>query len=98
MPVPFKIIQLDRPRKLRFGMAAAVEFEQTTGLKLASLDDEITMDTMANLLWIMLKQEDAALTLAETTRLVDEYSTGLIDVTNAVREAITLAFSTGKNG
>ena len=58
MAIPFIMINLDRPRKLRFGMGAMVEFEQLTGIKLMELNDEMSMDVCSKILWIMLKQED----------------------------------------
>jgi hypothetical protein len=94
--VPFITINLDKPRKLRFGMAATVEFEQLTGLKLRDLEDELSFDVASKILWIMLKQDDEDLTLKQTYVLVDEYSEGMLEVNAAIRKAITVAFSTGE--
>lgn len=97
MAIPFVIINLDKPRKLRFGMGAMVEFEQLTGLKLTSMSDEMSMDMCSKILWIMLKQEDKELTLDDTINLIDEYADNLNDVIESVTKAIQAAFAQPKN-
>lgn len=96
MPIPFTMINLDRPRKLRFGMGAMVEFEQITGIKLTSLDDELSFDVLAKILWVMLKQEEKELTFEQTLNLVDDHVDDLSEVMEAVTRAIQAAFNTGK--
>ena len=95
MAIPFVMIELDKPRKLRFGMGAMVEFEQLTGIKLMSLDDEMSIQTAAKVLWIMLKQEEKELTFEKTLELVDEYADNLNSVIEKVTEAIGAAFKHG---
>ena len=92
MAIPFIMIDLDRPRKLRFGMGAMVEFEQLTGIKLMELNDEMSMDVCSKILWIMLKQEDKELTLQKTCELIDEYAESITDVITAITKAIEAAF------
>ena len=92
MAIPFIMINLDRPRKLRFGMGAMVEFEQLTGIKLMELNDEMSMDVCSKLLWIMLKQEDKELTLQKTCELIDEYAESITEVITAITKAIEAAF------
>lgn len=86
------MINLDKPRKLRFGMGAMVEFEQLTGIKLMELNDEMSMDVCSKLLWIMLKQEDKELTLQKTCELIDEYAESITEVITAITKAIEAAF------
>ena len=86
------MINLDRPRKLRFGMGAMVEFEQLTGIKLMELNDEMSMDVCSKILWIMLKQEDKELTLGKTCELIDEYGESITEVITAITKAIEAAF------
>lgn len=93
--IPFVMIKLDKPRKIRFGMGAMVEFEQLTGIKLTELQDEMSISVCAKVLWVMLKQEDKALTFDQTIELIDEYSDNLNDVIEKVTEAIQAAFDTG---
>ena len=92
MAIPFIMINLDRPRKLRFGMGAMVEFEQLTGIKLMELNDEMSMDICSKILWIMLKQEDKELTLQKTCELIDEYAESITEVITAITKAIEAAF------
>lgn len=92
MAIPFIMINLDRPRKLRFGMGAMVEFEQLTGIKLMSLSDEMSMDICSKLLWIMLKQEDKELTLEKTWELIDENAESITEIISAITKAIEAAF------
>ncbi len=96
MAIPFITINLDKPRKLRFGMGAMVEFEQLTGIKLMSINDEMSIDTCAKILWVMLKQEDKELTLEQTCVLVDDYAENITDIMTTVTEAIQAAFEQDK--
>jgi hypothetical protein len=96
MALPFLMIELDKPRKLRLGMAAMMEFEQLTGIKLASFDGELSFEIVGKILWLMLKQDDPVLTLDDVCKLVDEYADDLMSVTEKVGEAIRAAFDTGK--
>ena len=93
--IPFTTIQLDRPRRLRFGMSAMCEWEQLTGIKLTSLDDELSVATVAKILWVMLKQDEPTLTFEQACALVDEHTDNLSDVMTAVTTAIQAAFGTG---
>jgi hypothetical protein len=92
MAIPFIMINLDKPRKLRFGMGAMVEFEQVTGIKLMELGDEMSMDVCSKILWIMLRQEDKALTLEKTCELIDEHADSITEVIAAITKAIKAAF------
>ncbi|QRN84838.1 hypothetical protein JR334_07575 [Clostridia bacterium] len=97
MAIPFIMMSLDKPRKLRFGMGAMVEFEQLTGIKLMELNDEMSMDVCSKLLWIMLKQEDKELTLEKTCELIDEYAESITEVITAITKAIEAAFQKETN-
>ena len=93
MAIPFKIIELDRPYKLRFGMGAMMEFEQITGLKLTSLEsDELDATIVGKILWVMLRQDDENLTEKDVYKLVDEYAPSLSYVLETVGDAIRIAF------
>lgn len=95
MAIPFVMLTLDRPYKLRFGMSAMVEFEQLTKIKLMEISEEMSVDVAAKLLWVMLKQEDQAMTLERSCQLVDEYADSINDVMSAVTKAIEAAFRGG---
>jgi len=94
MAIPFVMINLDRPRQLRFGMKAMVEFEQLTGIKLMEIGNEMSMDTCSKLLWVMLRQEDKTLPLDTTLDLIDKYADNISDVMEAVTGALNAAFKT----
>jgi hypothetical protein len=97
MAIPFTILNLDKPRKLRFGMGAMMEFEQLTGIKLASLNEDIEPAVIGKILWVMLKQDDESLTLKEMCRIIDEHADSLADIISATGDAVQAAFATGKS-
>lgn len=90
--IPFTIINLDKPRKMRLSSSAIVEFEQTTGIKLQSIEDAISYETSMKLLWIMLKQEQDDLTFKDTLTLVDDYAEDLTAVLKSIQETMSSAF------
>jgi hypothetical protein len=91
--IPYKLIVLDKERKLRFGMGAIVEFEQLTGHKLMELDNNTPPDVVIKAAWVMLKQEDKELTLEKTCELIDEHYEGTVkDFIEDIQEAVLLAF------
>ena len=90
--LPFTTIMLDKPRKLRMGMAASVEFEQVTGIKFQEINAKMCMEIKAKLLWIILKQEDSDITLAQTIQLVDDYAENLDAVMDAVNSALNIGW------
>jgi hypothetical protein len=91
--IPFVMIELDRPRKLRFGMGATVEFEQITGRKIVTLKvSEISGELCSKLLYVMLKQDDPELTIDQSNKLVDEYAESMPYVITKVAEAVNIAY------
>ncbi len=93
--IPFIMLTLDKPRRLRFGLGCMLAFEQITGLKLQNLDSDLSMDTTAKLLWVMLRQDEPDLTLDQTCKLVDEHASSMTDIVKAVSDAVTAAFTDG---
>lgn len=91
MAIPFVMIDLDKPRRLRFGMGSMVEFEQVTGQKLMDMDGALSVENTCKALWVMLKQDDPALTFADVCRLVDDNASGIAEVVSKTAEAITAA-------
>ena len=99
MPIPFKMITLDRPYKLRCELGAANEFEDLSGKSVASLTANITSNTCTLLLWIMLKDHESNpgcenMTLADVKKLVSDYSPSL----NYVMETVIAAVKAGFEG
>ena len=93
MAISFKMIELDRPRKLRFTMGAVMEFEDLTGIKVGELNGEISGTTCIKLLWTMLRQEDPSLTLDDVAILVDEHADNLNYVITTTMQAARIAFN-----
>lgn len=90
------IIELDKPRKLRFGMGAASDFEQLTGKKVTEFDDNFTMELCKELIWVMLMQDEPDLTLKDTVKLIDDNAKSLSDVIRKTSQAVKVAFETGE--
>jgi len=88
--IPFKMINLDKPRRLRFGMEAILEFQQLTGVKLMAMDH--SPETYVKALWVMLRQDDPDLTLKDTCRLVDDYCERITDAIIVVDEVLDNVF------
>ena len=92
--IPSVSLQLDKVYALRFGMGAMVRFEQLTGIKITALDDDdMSGELCAKLLWVMMQQDNAALTLDDVCRLVDDNADSLTEIIGAVGEAIRAAFT-----
>jgi len=104
MAMPFITIVLDKPRHLRFGMGAMVEFEQLTGQKILTLDlENIGITDAAYLLLSGLRHEDKELTLEKMLAIIDDNiePDGLMELIEPAMKALYKAFDTGeqpKNG
>lgn len=97
MAIPYVNITLDKEYKLRLGMRAIVEFERSTGLKIAELNDEDfkSFDTLSELLYRMIikeTDEDKKITLEKVWDLVDENADSVTEIISKVGEAISAAF------
>jgi hypothetical protein len=95
MAIPFTVIELDKPYRLKFGMGAMIEYEQLTGEKLTAMvyyDGPISVQQAANALLAMLRQENPGLSLRDVLNLVDEHAESMAYVLGKVAEAITAAF------
>lgn len=88
--IPFEMINLDKPRRLRFGMRAIMEFEQVTGIKLMEMDG--SPQTMINVLWFMLQQDEPGLTLESVCNLVDDHAESLAEVFEKIEKVLNGAF------
>ena len=95
--IPYVPIKLDKVYNLRFGMGAAYEFEKLTGIKVTKIDFEnFSIMEIAQLLWVMMRQENKDLTLEETLKIVDDHADNMEFVIVKITEAITAAFNTGQ--
>ena len=97
--IPFVTINLDKPRRLRFGYLAIQQFEAETGIKIEEVGSRLDFETATKAIWIMLRLDEPELTLEETKRLIDEEGDdmSLADVCDLAGEAITLAFKRKEN-
>ena len=95
MAKPYVIIELDKPRKLRFGYREIYDFEQLTEYKVQKLVGQLSFTIKMNLLWVMLRREDPELTLEQTLDLCEEHASGMDYVIEKINEA--LGISSPKN-
>ncbi len=89
---PYVIIELDKPRKLRFSINQLVEAEELLGRPITEVfkDGRIGLRELRLLLWVGLKWEDRRLTLQQVGELMDTVS--LTYIAEKLGEAITNAF------
>lgn len=95
MSKPYAIIELDKPRKLRFGYREIYDFEQLTGHKMQELTGQLSFTIKMQLLWVMLRREDPELTLEQTLDLCEEHAESLEYTIDKINEA--LGISSPKN-
>lgn len=89
------LIELDRPRTLRYGLNALVTIEEQIGKPLTGLDfDNVSVKDLRAILYAGLFHEDRELTPESVADLVDEYSS-IETVSVKLGEAMTLAFGGG---
>lgn len=91
MAIPFVMINLDKPYKLRFDLTAMITFEQLTGRKVADLDDELNINDCAEVLWSMLNREYPDMTKLQVIDLVNEHASNYVNVIALVGSAIRAA-------
>lgn len=98
--IPFITVILDKPYQIRFSARAMTEFEQITGVKLQSLDDNMSFDILMKMLWVMLKQDNESLTYDQALDLVDNYAESLTVIMEDITKAMNAAFppKTAKEG
>lgn len=97
MAIPFITIELDKPRRLRMGMGATVQFERATGKKLQAaatelMQGDVSMLTIAQLLHAMLQREEPGITLDAVCDLVDDHADRVPQIARHVVEAINAAY------
>lgn len=103
MAIPFVTIELDKPRRLRFGMGAQVEFEQISGKTIAELGKDLSAGslsskTLADLLFVMIRHDDKDLTRDAFYDLIDENASGMKYIQTKTIEAVGAAFNNEKEG
>lgn len=85
------MIELDRPRELKFTHKVMKRFCAATGTKMSEIQDAVEdYDNMTRLIYEMLRREDPDLTQEQCDDLLDTVSIGLILQKGA--EAIAAGF------
>lgn len=94
------IIELDKPRELRLGHKAMKRFSALTGCSMQQMQDEIQRyDRMAQLVYVMLSEDEPDLTPEEVDELIDRAERRKVsplrlkDLVVAVSSAIQAAFA-----
>lgn len=97
---PFVMIELDKPRRIRFDTNALCEVEEYLKKPLSSIDyqKELGIKELRLLLWIGLKHEDKTLTLQKVGELMDLADYGEIGakIAEALINAMQKTRSEGK--
>lgn len=95
--IPFEIIKLDKPRKIRFNISKQIEVEKTTGKKIHELVEDIGLETATEILLIGLRDGSEQLTKQELIKILDGYAESSNYVVDCVSKALILATS-GEKG
>lgn len=86
------IIELDKPRTLRYGMNALAKIEDVTGKSIMKLDlGHVGIKDLLAIVYAGLYHEDRELTPEKVGDLIDEYS-DMNTVAEKIGEAFNLAF------
>lgn len=88
----YTILELDRPRKLRFGFKAIHLIEQKFGKTFYKIDfNDLNSEQLATVLWGAMYQDDNDLTIEKTIELLDEYANHPT-ATKAMNDGFNLSF------
>lgn len=100
------VIELDKPRQLKFGVTAAREYKRQTGNSLIEVLTRIMkeasegkthaildLDTLAALLWATLRHGDRNITIDKAADLLDAYLDRDGTTLEGLIEAIVAAFT-----
>jgi len=92
MSKPGVLIELDKPRTLRYGMNALVRIEEMLGKPISKLDlENISIKDMRTIIYAGLYHEDKDLTPERAGELIDDYS-DIESIAEKLGEAMTAAF------
>lgn len=95
----YTLIDLDRPRRLRYGLKALALAERQLGRPLSRVDwDALTVDEVVALLWAGLVHEDPGLTPEDLLDALDGAGRTLADTVAAMVRALEEALGTGGEG
>ncbi len=92
MAIPFVMLKLDKPVKLRFGMGAVEEFQELTGIPLTQLDEELDIEKSLLALWVMLRQDMPDLSWKDACAYINDNAPDMATVISAASRAVSVAF------
>ena len=98
MSKPFVLVNLDKPRKLRYTTNALVMLEESLGKPIGEIMNNFAnglygFKDIRNLLWAGLLDEDSSLTPEDAGNLIDE-AEDFADVVSKIGEALQESFGT----
>lgn len=96
MAKPYVMIELDKPRRLRYGMNQLVALEDALGVPISKLGNiKMGVKELRLFLWAGLSWEDPELTPEKVGELADEAD--FVYLAEKVSEAMTASFGQPKN-
>jgi hypothetical protein len=88
------IIDLDKPRSLRFDLNAMAAYEETTGKSAFAIGDNISATSIRALLWACLIHEDDTLTIEQVGRLI--HTGNMQEITTKINKLVQTSTDTGE--
>jgi len=96
MAKPFVIIDLDKPRKLRYGINQIIILEELIGKSLSEMDlSKLSFKDLRSMIYAGLSWEDKEITPELVGDLIDEYS-NIEEVSKKMTEAFEASFGEKK--
>ena len=95
MSKPFVVVNLDRPRKIKYTINALATLEDILERPVTELGSNVGVRELRALLWAGLLHEDANLTLEQAGNLMDEIDITIL--TEKIGEALNAALGGQKN-
>jgi hypothetical protein len=93
MSIPFVVIDLDKPRKLRFGTGAFREVEGILDRSIFKINwGNLGITEVSTLLYAGLKWEDNDITMGQVDEILDERLDDIRNIENTLAEAVMAAF------
>jgi hypothetical protein len=88
------IIDLDKPRSLRFDLNAMAAYEDATGKSAFAIGDNISATSIRALLWACLIHEDDTLTIEQVGRLI--HTGNMQEITTKINKLVQTSTDTGE--
>lgn len=87
------IINLDKPRSLRFDLNAMAAYEDATGKSAFAIGDNISATSIRALLWASLIHDDKTLTLEQVGSLI--HTGNMTEITSKINQIVQTSSDTG---